>query len=368
MASSKTDKRRLFVGRQAPWAQAAMLVALSLVLVVPLELAGLPAALLLGPMIAGIVIAAGDGVVRVPPTLYVLAQGVLGCLMARAMPASVLSEIGREWPIFLTGIVSVIVVANGLGWLLAKWRVLPGSTAIWGASPGAASAMVIMAEAYGADFRLVAFMQYVRVVCVAVAASLVARLWATGDGSGQLPGPMVWFPPPDWVPLIQTLALGLGGALVGRALRFPAGAMLVPMALGILLQDTGAIAISLPPWLLALSYTLVGWAIGLRFTRAILVHAARALPQILASMLTLILICGGFAAFLVHFAGIDPLTAYLATSPGGADSVAIIAASSKVDVPFVVAMQTARFLVVLVTGPSLARLIVKWTGARDKPG
>ena len=37
---------------------------------------------------------------------------------------------------------------------------LPGTTALWGTSPGAASVMTIMAESYGADMRLVAFMQY----------------------------------------------------------------------------------------------------------------------------------------------------------------------------------------------------------------
>ena len=58
-------------------------------------------------------------------------------------------------------------------------------------------------------------------------------------------------------------------------------------------------------------------------------------------------------------AGLDPLTAYLATSPGGADTVAIIAASTPVDVPFVMAMQTGRFLLVLALGPSLARLVAR---------
>jgi uncharacterized membrane protein AbrB (regulator of aidB expression) len=63
------------------------------------------------------------------------------------------------------------------------------------------------------------------------------------------------------------------------------------------------------------------------------------------------------AAVLVVAAGIDPLTAYLATSPGGADSVAIIAASTNVDLPFVMAMQTTRFVLVLLSGPSLARFM-----------
>ena len=66
--------------------------------------------------------------------------------------------------------------------------------------------------------------------------------------------------------------------------------------------------------------------------------------------------------------GVDSLTAYLTMSPGGLDSVAIIAASRTVDLPFVMAMQTARFLVVLLTGPSLARFIAKRVGAPTSKG
>ena len=70
--------------------------------------------------------------------------------------------------------------------------------------------------------------------------------------------------------------------------------------------------------------------------------------------------CGGLAFLLSAEMGVDPLTAYLATSPGGMDSVAIIAAASdNVDLSFVMALQTARFLFVLVLGPPIARLIAR---------
>ena len=39
------------------------------------------------------------------------------------------------------------------------------------------------------------------------------------------------------------------------------------------------------------------------------------------------------------------------------DSVAIIAASSQADMSFVMALQTVRIVVVLFTGPALARFI-----------
>jgi uncharacterized protein len=60
---------------------------------------------------------------------------------------------------------------------------------------------------------------------------------------------------------------------------------------------------------------------------------------------------------LVEAFGIDPLTAYLATSPGGADSVAIIAASSRVDLSFVMALQTIRFVFLLLAGPAISRYV-----------
>ena len=65
------------------------------------------------------------------------------------------------------------------------------------------------------------------------------------------------------------------------------------------------------------------------------------------------------ALVLVHAAGIDPLTAYLATSPGGVDSIAIIGAASKVDLSFVMALQTVRLVMVLIVGPPLARFIAQ---------
>jgi membrane AbrB-like protein len=238
---------------------------------------------------------------------------------------------------------------------------MPGTTAVWGSSPGAATTMVLMADAYGADMRLVAFMQYMRVVCVALFASLVARIWAVVPAGGA--PEIVWFPAIAWGSFAGTLVVIALGAIVAPRLRIPAGPMLLPLAIGTVLQDSGLLVVTLPPWLLAISYAVIGWSIGLRFTRPILAHAARSLPRVLATILALIAACGGLAALLV-VAGIDPLTAYLATSPGGADSVAIIAASTPVDLPFVMAMQTARFLVVLFVGPRIARVIADRTRAR----
>jgi len=321
----------------------------------------LSAALLLGPIAAAIVMAARETRVRVPRTAFIFSQAVIGCMIARSIPLSMLGEIARSWPLFVLSVASVLVVSVLMGWAMARWRLLPGTTAVWGSFPGAATAMVLMAESFGADVRLVALMQYLRVLLVGVVASTVARLWAPVHVPAA-----TWLPaaaPLDAVALLQTLALAVGGAGIALKLRIPAGAMLLPMFVGVLLQDTGLLRIELPWWLLVACYAVVGWNIGLRFTPQILRHAAALLPRVLAGIVTLIVLCGLLACALAHFAHVDALTAYLATSPGGADTVAIIASGSAVDLPFVMAMQTARFLVVAFFGPALARFV-----ARRLPG
>ncbi len=57
---------------------------------------------------------------------------------------------------------------------------------------------------------------------------------------------------------------------------------------------------------------------------------------------------------LVH---VDPLTAYLATTPGGLDSVSIIALGSGSNVPLILAIETLRLFAVVASGPPLAKLI-----------
>jgi hypothetical protein len=355
------EKRATLTLRAAPTAlRWGVLLAASLMCIVPLELLHIPAALLLGAMAAAIGVAVLEGGIAVPHWPFVLAQGLIGCLVARSIGPAILTTMVERWPLFLAGVTSVLIISTSLGALLARWKVLPGTTAVWGSAPGAATVMVLMSEGFGGDPRLVAYMQFLRVMIVALVASIVARLWV-GSGAAVRVG-IDWFPTLEAGPVWATMALAGIGGIVGAKSRIPAGPLLIPLFAGIALSSTHHMIITLPPWLIAGCYALIGWAIGLRFTREIVLYAARALPKILLSTLTLIALCAGLAWILHVTAGTDPLTAYLATSPGGADSVAIIAASSQVDMPFVMAMQVARFMLVLLVGPPIAKRVARWAG------
>lgn len=343
--------------RLKPWQAWAALFLLSLAGGTVLTALHFPAAVLLACMVSGIVLSSGGLTMAVPTPLFALSQGVLGCLMAQSLRPEILHQVVTDWPIFLGATLSIIVASAMLGWLLMRWQTLPGTTAVWGLAPGAASAMVLMAQEYGADVRLVAFMQYLRVVIVTACASLVAHLWAPQSASAV--ADVAWFAVANQGNLSSTLLIAFGGSIVARRLKIPAGPMIAPLILATLLQGMGVLVIELPPVLLGVAYATIGWSIGLRFNAVILQHAFRALPQVLGAIGVLMAVGAIIAYALTRWADFDGLTAYLATSPGGADSVAVIAATTAVDAGFVMAMQVGRFAMVLVFGPHVSKFVAE---------
>jgi membrane AbrB-like protein len=342
-------------------AQWLLLAALSALFAALLHSARMPAAFFLGPMAAGVITGIAGGTVRISPIAYTGAQGIMGCFIASGITPAILQSFLEDWPVILGVISSILAAASLLGLSMTRSHIFPGTTSIWGSWPGGAAAMVVMAAEFGADARLVAFMQYFRVACVAGLASAVASFSA---GRAGAPAPEIhWLAPLHLHAFLPTLLLAAGGAAAGRVLRLPSGPMIVTLFFGAILNLSGAMAIELPRWLLTATYALLGWSVGLHFTPAILAHALRAFPKVLVNIVLLISFSAGVGYFLTQTLGIDILTAYLATSPGGLDSVAIIAASSHVDVPFVMSFQTIRFLTIVIVGPPLARFLARRAGA-----
>ena len=157
----------------------------------------------------------------------------------------------------------------------------------------------------------------------------------------------------------ETAGVAALGAWAAARLKVPAGALLGPMALGAVLHGTGLVRITVPAVVLDGAYLAIGLAIGLLYTRATVRYVLRVLPQLVASTVVLIALCCASAALLVVTLHVDALTAYLATTPGGLDSVTAIAVGSGANAPLVLAVQVLRMAVVIVTGPAVAKLIAR---------
>lgn len=353
-------------GRAARWAT---LVAVSAVVALGFTALRLPGAFLIGPLVAAIVVRLAGVELRVPRPAFLSAQAFVGGMIGAILTPSIVHTFVADWPVIAVTVLAIVVVASTSGWALSRFGVVPGTTGVWGSSPGAASAMVVLSEAHGGDVRLVAFMQYLRVLFVASTASIVARVWIGRDAAAAAV-PADLFPPVDARGLALTVAIVAVAALLGLLSRLPSGAMLGPLFAAAILHGSGTVDFVFPPWLMTIAYAGLGWTFGLQFTRAALDHAARALPWIVLSILVLMGASAGMAVLLVKTLGVDPLTAYLATSPGGMDTVAIVAAASPVDLSFVMALQAMRFFVLILIGPTLSKWVARrlvGTGAMPHP-
>ncbi|MCC8189216.1 MAG: AbrB family transcriptional regulator [Planctomycetes bacterium] len=345
-----------------------VLVVCSFALIWLLGWLSVPAHILLAAMMSGVLLSTRGGSVRLPKGIFVLAQGVIGSMIARSMTGAAFFEMIDHWAIMVVLVVSVTLVSTGLGWWLARTGALPGSTAIWGTSPGGALIMTVMSEDYGADSRLVAFMQYSRVILVTLVATIVAGIWGEVRTGGEQVVVLTALAGSAWSSYAVTFALALSGAAVSRFIRFSSAPMLVPLFLGSILNVLGLVELDLPGWVLAGAYVMIGWSIGLRFSAEILYHALSALPRILATLLGMIGICGVLSAVFGRLLGMDPITAYLATSPGGIDAIAILSMSIGGNMSFVMAAQTLRLIVVILAGPFLAAFVARKTGYLPRSG
>lgn len=346
------------------WKQWLTLLLLSSAILVPLELVHLPAALMFGPMFAGMAIGLFRGTIRVPSPLFKAAQCIIGCMIALSVTPQVIEEFLNHWVLLICIILAAVACTSLIGIVLTRQHVMPGSTAIWGTTPGAASAMVVIAESYGADIRLVAFMQYFRVLLVTLTATLIAWfITPTSPDNGTVVAPGLitqWFPEIEPIALISTLAVAAIGITLASWLRIPASGMIGPIVLGGILHGLGWIDMQLPQWLLAMSFFVIGWKIGLTFDFNALRHISKALPAVTLSVLALMGFCGLLSCLLAVTLDLDPLTAYLANTPGGLEAVAVIAASRpETNLSFIMMLQTVRLLVLTIVCPPLTQWLAK---------
>lgn len=336
----------------------AALTAASLALGWLAQWARIPAPWLVASMLVAIVMAVAGIGIQLPRIALTIPQGVIGLTIGQVFTMPILVEIGQQWLPLLLVVAATILAAGIAGWLIARFSPISAETAAWGSAPGASVTMIALSADNGADPRIVAFMQYLRVTLVVMSAALVTHLLnlAPDGGHNSFAGTSPFAPGPFAI----TLALAIGSSFAGRYSNLPGAQFLGPLLVGAVIHVTGILPIDITWWLLALAYITTGWTIGLLYTRELLQFVARLLPALLLSTTVLLALCAVSGVLLVVLVKTDPLTAYLATTPGGLDSVSIIALGSGSNVAFVLAIQLLRMIAVVVCGPPMAKAIARF--------
>jgi membrane AbrB-like protein len=328
--------------------------------------AGLPAGWLVGPMLVALAAALlWEKHPTVPRWGRIASLAVVGGVLASTYKPSVLPLISRHWLPVAIVVCGTLLLSLGAGMLLSFLVRLDRKTAALGTLPGAASGMLAMSEPLGADARLVALMQYTRVVVVVVSATLVGRFGLV-PGTESLPSSGQGLTAPSGAGdlLVQsplttyalTALVAALGAWAGTRFKLPAGALLGPLILGIALEELGVMHLAWPLGVPQAAFLVLGLWVGLLFDGDSVKRAGRLLPVVLLSAVGLVIACAALGRVLSALTGIDGITAYLATTPGGIESVAIVALGSGADAPLVLAVQMLRLLAVILAGSFLGWL------------
>jgi len=324
-----------------------------------LDLVGMPVAWLIGPMIAAVVLALrGTPPGPNPTAVFTGVQAVIGIALSASFSSEALSPLADHWPMMLVTIVLVLVVSVIAGVALGRMASLDSATASLGTVPGGASGMVAMSEELGADPRIVAFMQYARVVVVIISIAVLARI------VGEEPETALALAEDDapLTALQQYLVaplLALAGIWVGKRFRLPSGALIGSIVVGMVVGLLGWGPITFPPVVLAGAYLLLGTRVGSRFDPAVLRRIRDLLPWVLGFILLMTVVSAGLGWVLAEVTGVDIVTALLATSPGGMDGAMIAALDTGANVPLVLAVQISRLLLMVVAGPFVVRRLVR---------
>lgn len=280
----------------------------------------------------------------------------MGVTIGALVSLPTLQRLGTDWASIMFVTVGTLVISVLAGQVLAVHRGASRVTGAFAMIAGGASGVTALAHELGADDRVVTIVQYLRVVLVLLTMPVIAALVfhpAGGAGEGA-PRPATALSPD----LVFTAVAVVAGLVIARLTRLPAGSLLGPLLVAVILSATGVLGtVAVPSPLVNCGYALIGIQVGLRFTRASLRSIAGLLPPAVILTAVVIVACAGMGILLSVVTGVDPLTAYLATTPGGLYAVLATAADGGADVTYVLAVQVIRVLAMLLAAPLLARVL-----------
>jgi uncharacterized protein len=283
---------------------------------------------------------------------------VAGVSLGAYLQSEALRELAGSWlPVALVSL-ATLVASLLAGALLARTTALDPPTAALGMIAGGASGIVGMSGELGADDRLVAFMQYLRVLVVVVTTPVVIAIFFGGDHGGAhavVPSAPTFGDPGDWA---LALALAAAGAIAATRARITAGVLLGPMVLtGIVVLGGIAEDFAVPGLLSQTAFAVIGLQVGLRFTKDTVRLLGRLTGPVLGMLAALLAVCFGLAVLLDATTSASLLDAYLATTPGGLYAVLAVAFGAGANTTFIVAVQSLRVIAMVLLAP----LAVRWT-------
>jgi uncharacterized protein len=160
---------------------------------------------------------------------------------------------------------------------------------------------------------------------------------------------------------VMVLLISLGAALFAAfaldRVNFPAGALIGAMVAIAALKLFGSGAPNIPGIVRFGALVIVGWDLGTRFNRQLIDTVSTHVISLLVVVLCF-LVTGWALAWMLYKLGVmDPVTAVLATSPGGLVQMGALTSEVEANAGLVVGFHLLRIVSVLLSAPLISRLV-----------
>lgn len=317
-----------------------------------------PLAWMLGPMVVNIIASVRGAPVLVPHSVRVVTLCVIGVFLGSSFSPDLLSR-ADEWALSLSLMILFIPLITVIAsYYYQRFAMFDPPTAMFSGAPGTLTAMVIIGGESGADERMIALTQGLRVVIVVFLMPLIVALaTATGPSNASfLPegGSFAWS---EGMLLFIAAAIGFG---LARLFNLPASAMTGAMLASAALYLSGLVSWRPPDVALWVCLWVLGSAIGSRFSTVTAQTFFQVSRHAVAATAVVISVSALFAWVVSGLTGVAFLTTLLSFTPGGVAEMCLIAIAFDIDPAFVAVHHLARIAILITAAP----LAAKWLAHR----
>jgi hypothetical protein len=293
---------------------------------------------------------------------------VLGCMIGLSFQAEAGRQILRQLPYMLGTTLVVIGSSLLLGYWLTRRLGLSRSTGILGSIPGGFTQMIaVSGDIPDSDVTVVTFMQITRYLTVVFTVPfLTLHLLPQGTGAGAVGVAAAGTNLADMNPgaLLFFILAVLAGVWVLDRGGLPTPYLIGPMVVSAVLVLCGCETPQLPLPLIYAAQLCFGGYTGSSMRLSSLQGWKRLLAHCLVFSVSTVLAALAVGYLLVRLLGIEVVTAFIATAPGGVAEMGITAAALRADISIVASYQLFRvFFIMFLVPPAL-----KWRLRGDPAG
>jgi len=298
-------------------------------------------------------------VLRKPPKpLRMAAIAGVGGMIGTTVTPDLLTILPYFWITGLAILPFVVIAHAGNFMILWKLGRYPVADAYFAGMPGGLIEAILLGEKAGADVRLLTIQHFIRVLTVVLTVPLLFLIF-TGEVVGSATGQGLSTGAFGLLDIAVLVAIASIGAILGHYLRMPAGAMLGPLIVGVILSVGGVVEIHTPAWLLNIAQFVIGATLGAQFSGIDGAMLRQSLFMGLVSVAYMLTV--GFI-FAIGFAPLVPVEVpamFISFAAGGLTEMSLIALSLQLSPVIVAAHHLIRIILTVWVGSQIFRRFVE---------